>query len=79
MQWRKWDGTALRGVWNESGLVEQELYDHSAHAGWPADAPGCFDFEQVNLAVGASKATHREIIANLSLQLASHYSSRTDL
>ena len=46
-EWRKWDGEKLAGVWDAGGLVAQELYAHAG--GWPADAPGAFDYEQVIL------------------------------
>lgn len=70
-EWRQWNGEALKGIWDETGLVNQELYDHTG--GWPADAPGAFDYEQVNLAVGSEKAEHGSIIAALAAQLKAHY------
>jgi hypothetical protein len=51
--------------------VNQELYDHAG--GWPADAPGAFYYEQVNLAAGPAKAEHASIIAALAAQLKAHY------
>ena len=70
-EWRKWDTSTLSAVWNATGLVNQELYDHAG--GWPADAPGAFDYEQVNLAVGPAKAEHAATIATLADQLKAHY------
>ena len=37
----------MAAVWDAGGLVAQELYAHAG--GWPADAPGAFDYEQVIL------------------------------
>jgi hypothetical protein len=61
----------LQAFWDATGLVNQELYDHAG--GWPADAPGAFDYEQVNLAAGPAKAEHASIIAALAAQLKAHY------
>ena len=52
-------------------MVNQELYDHAG--GWPADAPGAFDYEQVNLAVGPDKTKYASLIATLAAQLKAHY------
>ena len=62
-------------MWQAAGLVQQELYDHSANDGWPADTPGAFDYEQVNLAVGPSKVAHASTIAALGVQLKAHYAT----
>lgn len=70
-EWRKWDGAKLAGIWDATGLVNQELYDHAG--GWPADSPGAFDYEQVNLAVGPDKAKYGSLMATLAAQLKAHY------
>ena len=75
-EWRKWDGQALNGVWSDEGLVDQELYAHLD--GWPADSLGSFDYEQVNLAVGSSKAAHAGTIETLAAQLKAHYAAMTE-
>ena len=72
-EWRHWDGGALNGVWTAAGLADQELYDYSANNGWPADSPGSFDREQINLAVGAGKVAHAGTIETLAAQLKAHY------
>jgi hypothetical protein len=72
-EWRRWDGSHLVADWTADGLSDQELYDHSANHGWPADSPGSFDYEQVNLAVGTTKAAHARTIAKLAAQLQAHY------
>ena len=75
-EWRTWDGGKLAGIWNATGLVDQELYDHAG--GWPADAPGAFDYEQVNLAVGPEKAKHGSLMGTLAAQLKAHYAKEDD-
>ena len=67
-QWRKWNGAKLSGVWSADGLVAEELYDHTG--GFPADSPGCFDYDQVNL---CNVTAHQATKAALVKQLEAHY------
>ena len=64
------ENSKIDGVF--AGLVDQELYNHEG--GWPADSPGAFDHEQVNLAVTA-KGAHANTISTLAAQLKAHYSA----
>ena len=58
------------------GYETRELYAHLD--GWPADSLGSFDYEQVNLAVGSSKAAHAGTIETLAAQLKAHYAAMTE-
>ena len=73
-EWRKWDGAKLAADWSSTGLVALELYDHAG--GWPADAPGAFDYEQVNLAV-TDRAAHAATILGLAEELQAYFAAKT--
>jgi len=68
-EWREWDGVLLKGVWNSSGLVAHELYNHSGH---DADAIDNFDFLEDNI---VNESELQVVVMNLSLQLWTQFDS----
>ena len=66
-----WDRTALRPLWTfangSSGVVAQELYDHSATRDFPTD------FNQGENANVADEPKFAQLLAQLSARLRSHF------
>lgn len=72
-EWRQWDRELLKGVWNSTGLVAQELYNHTGH---DADVVDNFDFVQDNL---VNNTKYEDVVKKLSERLRTQFDKPSEV